>query len=361
MRGTRTTWVVGGVPHLPTDYGCGMTKMMRAVAYRRSLPIDDPGSLLDVELPVPEPGPHDLLVAVAAVSVNPVDVKVRAGEDPGGEPKVLGYDAAGVVTATGREVTLFQPGDEVYYAGSIARPGTNAEFHLVDERITGRKPGGVSFAEAAALPLTTITAWETLFDRFRLRNDSKGTLLVVGAAGGVGSMVVQLAHELTRLTIVGVASSPDQQSWARELGAGHVVDYHGGLAGQVRSVAPGGVDYVFSPFSAGNVEAFADLLRPGGEVTAIDEPEGLDLLPLKARSITWHWEYMFTKPLYQPEDASQHDLLDEAALLVDAGLVRTTLTTQLGPIDAATMRKAHALVEGSGRVGKVVVAGFPPR
>jgi NADPH:quinone reductase len=335
-----------------------MADTMRAVAYRKSLPISDPASLEDVELPIPEPGPRDLLVRVEAVSVNPVDFKVRTGSDPGGRPKVLGYDAAGVVTATGGDVTLFAPGDEVYYAGAIDRPGTNAQFHVVDERIVGRKPQTLTFAEAAALPLTTITAWETLFDRFGLSGDSSGTLLVLGAAGGVGSMVIQLARALTKLTVIGTASRPESRQWATELGAHHVVDHHD-LVANVRSVAPDGVDYVLSPYTAGLIESFAELVTPGGAITAIDEPEGLELLPLKAKSISFHWEFMFTRPLHQtPDMIGQHDLLQRVAELVDGGSIRTTLTSELSPINAATLRRAHQTVEAGHTIGKIVATGF---
>ncbi|MDH2430745.1 zinc-binding alcohol dehydrogenase family protein [Sphaerisporangium sp. TRM90804] len=335
-----------------------MTDLMPAVAYRRPLPISDPASLEDVELPVPTPGPRDLLVRVEAVSVNPVDTKVRTGQDPGGEPRVLGYDAAGVVVATGERVTLFEPGDEVYYAGSIARPGTDARFHAVDERIVGHKPRTLSFAEAAALPLTTITAWETLFDRFGLGVHSTGTLLVLGGAGGVGSMVVQLARALTGVTVIATASRPESTQWARDMGAHEVIDHHD-LVGAVREAAPDGVDFVFSPHTGGAVESFAEILRPGGQITAIDEPEGLDLLPLKAKSITFHWEFMFTRPIFQPDDMiAQHDLLERVRELVDRGAIRTTLTRCLEPFDAATLRRAHEMVESGRMVGKVVVAGF---
>ncbi|HEY2097535.1 MAG TPA: zinc-binding alcohol dehydrogenase family protein [Pseudonocardia sp.] len=338
-----------------------MTDNMRAIGYRKSLPITDPDSLVDAELPIPTPGPHDLLVRVEAVSVNPVDTKVRTGSDidgdPGGELKVLGYDAAGVVTAAGPEVTRFAVGDEVYYAGSIGRPGTNSRFHLVDERITGHKPSTLDFAEAAALPLTTITAWEALFDRFRLDKDSTGTLLVMGAAGGVGSMIIQLARALTGVTVIGTASRPESQKWVTELGAHHAVDHHGDLVAAVRAVAPAGVDYIFSPFSAGNVDNFVELLRPGGEITAIDEPEGLDLLPLKSKSLTWHWELMFTRPLFAPEDPAQYELLEAAARLVDDGVLRTTVAERLEPINASTLRRAHELVEAGAMTGKVVIGG----
>ncbi|MFC4040810.1 zinc-binding alcohol dehydrogenase family protein [Dactylosporangium siamense] len=300
--------------------------------------------LRDVELPIPAPGPRDLQVRVRAVSVNPVDHKVRRG----GGDKVLGWDAAGEVVAVGSEVSLFTPGDEVYYAGSIDRPGTNSRLHLVDERIVGRKPRSLDFAGAAALPLTTITAWETLFDRFRLDAGSTGTLLVLGAAGGVGSMVIQLARALTGLTVIGSASRDESRKWALDLGAHDVVDHHD---------LPEGVDYIFSPSTAGRIERFAEILRPGGAITAIDEPEGLDLLPLKAKSISFHWELMFTRPLFQtPDMIVQHDLLDRVADLVDAGAIRSTLTTRLSPINAATITRAHEMVEGGHMVGKVVVA-----
>jgi NADPH2:quinone reductase len=335
-----------------------MADSVRAVAYRSSLPISDPESLVDVEIPVPVPGPRDLLVQVRAVSVNPVDVKQRQGSDPGGELTVPGWDAAGVVAAVGSDVSRSAVGDEVYYAGAIDRAGTNAQLHVVDERIVGPKPATLSFSEAAALPLTTIVAWESLFDQFRLTGDSTGVLLVLGAAGGAGSMVVQLARALTRLTVVGTASDPESQKWVAELGAHHVIDHHD-LIANVKSVVPAGVRYVFSTHSAGNVEAFAELLVPGGEITAIDDPEALDLLPLKSKSISWHWQLMFTRSLFQtPDMAAQRDLLARVAELVDAGTIRTTMTTELSPFSAATMRHAHELVESGHTRGKVVVTGF---
>ncbi|MET7392382.1 zinc-binding alcohol dehydrogenase family protein [Dactylosporangium sp. NPDC005572] len=302
--------------------------------------------LQDVELPDPEPGPRDLLVRVEAVSVNPVDVKQRAS----GVQKVLGYDASGVVTEVGADVGLFRVGDEVYYAGALDRPGTNAELHLVDERIAGHKPRSLTFAEAASLPLTTITAWESLFDRFRLAPDSTGTLLVLGAAGGVGSMIIQLARALTRVTVVGTASRPESREWARGLGAHDVVDHRH---------LPEAVDFVFSPHTAGQIETFARILRPGGQITAIDEPPGLDLLPLKEKSISFHWELMFTRSLFEtPDMVVQHELLDRVADLVDAGTVRHTMTRELGPIAAVQLREAHQMVEEGHMTGKVVVAGW---
>ncbi|MDG4824101.1 zinc-binding alcohol dehydrogenase family protein [Asanoa sp. WMMD1127] len=330
-----------------------MGDLMHAVGYRKALPISDPDSLVDADVPVPTPGPHDLLVRVEAVSVNPADVKSRSGSDPDGF-RILGYDAAGVVTAVGAAVTRFGVGDEVWYAGRIDRPGSNARFQTVNENIVGPKPASLDFAAAAALPLTTITAWEMLFDHFGLTEASTGTLLMVGAAGGVGSMVLQLARARTGLTVVGTAGRGDSQQWAGDMGAHHVVDRHH-LVDSVRAVAPDGVDYIISPFSKGNIEAYAELIRPLGHIAATDEPAGLDLLPLKPKSVTWHWELMFTRPILLPDDAYQSDLLTQTAKLVDAGTVRSTMTTRLGPLDAATMRDAHARVEASAAIGKVVV------
>ncbi len=335
-----------------------MTQMMPVVGYRESLPIGDPDSLVDAELAVPVAQGHDLLVRVEAVSVNPVDVKVRARSDPKGELKILGYDAAGTVVATGPEVTRFRAGDSVYYAGSVGRSGSNARYHLVDEHIVGLKPTTLDYAEAAALPLTLITAWETLFEKFALTRESTGTLLVVGAAGGVGSIMLQLARQLTGLTVIGSASRPQSREWALRMGAEYVVNHHGGLAKSTEVVAPDGVDYLFTAFSEGQLDEFVRLVRPRGQIAAIDDPKSLDITPLKSKSISWHWEFMFTRPLYAPTDWYQHELLTSAAELVDAGTLRSTISSQLGPISAATLREAHAQVESSGTVGKVVIAGW---
>jgi NADPH:quinone reductase len=330
-----------------------MADQMRAVGYLQNLPSSHPESLIDLTLPVPEPGPHDLLVRVEAVSVNPVDVKMRMTGDPGGRPRVLGFDAAGTVVRTGIEVTRFRPGDDVYYAGSVARPGSDAEFQLVDERITGPKPVSLDFAQAAALPLTALTAWESLFDRLRLTRSSPGTLLVLGAAGGVGSILVQMAHRLTEVTVIGTASRPESRAWALEMGADRVVNHHQGFDELANSV-----DYVFSPHSGGMVETFARILRPYGEVVAIDEPVGLDLLPLKSKSQAWHWELMFTSALYYPESDAQHRILTQVAELVDKGVLRTTMTERIEGISAATLRQAHASVEKGSSIGKTVLTGW---
>jgi NADPH2:quinone reductase len=328
---------------------------MRAVASYEGRPIVDPEALVDVHLPVPELRPRDVLVAVEAVSVNPADIKRRASLGRSDPPVILGYDAAGTVTALGAEVTTLAVGDEVWYAGDITRPGANAELQAVDERIVARRPRSLTAADAAALPLTSITAWEALFDRLALTSESSGTLLVIGAAGGVGSILIQLAKQLTGLRVLGTASRPESREWAQEMGADAIVDHHH-LAAETLAAEPGGVQYVFSPHSRGNVDAFAELVRPFGHVIAIDEPEGLDLLPLKTKSIAWHWELMFTRSMYEtPDMIEQKRLLERVAALADDGRIRTTATEWIDDFSATGLRRAHELVESGRMTGKVVV------
>ncbi|MFC5739968.1 zinc-binding alcohol dehydrogenase family protein [Dyella tabacisoli] len=335
---------------------------MKAVAYRHSLPIADTQSLIDVELPDPLAQGRDLLVRVEAISVNPVDTKVRQRNDPQGADKVLGWDAAGTVVAVGGEVSLFKPGDTVYYAGAIDRTGSNAQLQLVDERIVGRKPNTLDFAQAAALPLTSITAWELLFDRLGVPRDrAAGSVLITGAAGGVGSMAVQLARRLTSLTVIGTASREVSRDWVLAMGAHHVVDHHGDLAAQVRAVSPLGVNYVLSlTHTEQHYAAIVDLLKPQGRLALIDDPATLlDIRALKPKSLSLHWESMFTRSLFRTDDMlDQHRLLDEVADLVDAGVLRTTLRENLGRIDAANLRRAHALLESGSTIGKWVLSGF---
>lgn len=327
---------------------------MTAVGSFEGLPIDDPDALRDIEIPTPELRPHDVLVRVQAVSVNPVDIKRRHSLQPSATPTILGFDAAGTVEAVGAQVNTLRVGDEVWYAGDVTRPGTNAEYHAVDERLVARKPTTLSFAEAAALPLTTITAWETLFEHFGLATDSTGDLLILGAAGGVGSAMIQLAKARTQVRVIATASRDESQQWCRTLGADVVVD-HRELRDQVLGVAPSGIDYLFSPHSRGNVQVYADIVRPFGHITAIDEPEGLDLLPLKSKSIAWHWELMFTRSMFDYDMIAQQRLLADAASMVDAGTLRSTLTTTIEHFDAAGLQQAHRLVESGSMVGKVVI------
>lgn len=333
-------------------------KTTTAIGYTQNLPATDPKSLISQEIELPELGPHDLLVAVEAVSVNPVDMKVRLGTPADGF-KVLGFDAAGTVQEVGSAVTLFAPGDEVYYAGSIDRPGTNQRLHLVDERITGRKPATLSFAEAAALPLTAITAWETLFDRLQLTEQSTGTLLVVGATGGVGSIMLALAEVLLpQVTVIATASDDERAAWARDLGAENTVNHHEDLAAQVLTLAPHGVDWLFTAHSEGQLETYAQIVRPFGQVVAIDDGSR-DVSPLKSKSISWHWELMFTRALYQTADMiEQHRLLNKVADLVDQGQIRTTVTSTLTPISAKNLRQAHELIESGRTLGKLVLTGW---
>ncbi len=331
---------------------------MTAVGYDRNLPIDDPRSLLDLRVPRPALRPHDLLVEVRAVSVNPVDVKQRANAAPGGGPRVLGFDAAGVVVEVGPDVTLFRPGDEVFHAGQIDRPGTDSALHAVDERIVGHKPASLDFADAAALPLTSLTAWEGLVDKLGLTAASTGTLLVVGGAGGVGSMAIQLARALAPdVRVVATASRGESERWVRGLGAHDVVDHHGDLVGQLATIDPAGVQWIYSTHTRGQLAVFVQILRPFGQVVAIDDPSELDVVPLKSKALSWHCEFMFARSLHRaPDLVEQHRILERVAELVDEGRVRTTRTTTLTPIDAERLREAHRLVETGGTIGKVVVA-----
>ena len=336
---------------------------MKAVGYRTSLPIDNPESLLDIELPEPQAAGRDLLVEVHAVSVNPVDTKVRKSASPAaGEYKVLGYDAAGVVKAAGPDTVLFRPGDEVYYAGAIDRSGTNSELHLVDERIVGPKPKTLSFAQAAALPLTTITAWELLFHRFGIPQETPdaGAILVIGGAGGVGSILIQLARQLTGLTIIATASREETRQWCLDLGAHHVVNHAEPLPPQMRAAGFPQVEYIASLTGTGaHYPAIVEALAPQGKFGVIDDPPVLDAKPLKRKAASLHWEFMFARPLYQTADmVRQHDLLTAVSEMVDAGTVRTTLAENLGKIDAATLRRAHALIESGRTRGKLVLEGF---
>ena len=334
---------------------------MRAIGYRRSLPIEDPLSLEDIDWPDPQPGPRDLLVEVKAVSVNPVDVKVRARMAPDQGHQVLGFDAAGVVRSVGGAVTLFRPGDEVFYAGDINRPGTNAELHLVDERIVGRKPASLDFAQAAALPLTAITAWELLFDCFDLTEDGgEGeTLLIIGAAGGVGSILIQLAKHLTRLRVVATASRPETRAWAQRMGADALVDHRQPFAPQMAGLglAP---RYVASlTASDRHFPAIIDIIAPRGEIGLIDDPGSLDMRLLKPKALSFHWEFMFARPMFATADMiAQNKLLHRVADLVDEGRIRTTANHDGGPITAANLRRAHALQESGRAIGKTVLAGF---
>lgn len=338
---------------------------MKAVGYTQPQAISQPESLIDITLPDPVATGHDLLVEVKAVSVNPVDTKVRLGSAPaeGQTYKVLGWDASGIVRAVGPEVTLFKPGDRVWYAGSIARPGTNSELHLVDERIVGHAPQSLDFAQAAALPLTAITAWEMLFDRLGIapgKQPSQKTLLIIGASGGVGSIMTQLASRLTSLTVIGTASRPETQAWVKALGAHHVIDHGKPLSEELKHLGFPTVDYIVSlTRTDAHIGQIVESIAPQGKFGLIDDPAVLDATKFKRKAVSIHWELMFTRSLFGTEDMiGQHRLLNEVAALVDAGLIRTTLAERFGTINAANLKNAHALVESGKARGKVVLEGW---
>ncbi|WP_313740663.1 zinc-binding alcohol dehydrogenase family protein [Pseudomonas sp.] len=335
---------------------------MKAIVFDTpALPIDDARSLYDHTLPTPTPGARDLLVEIKAIAVNPVDTKVRA-RSTSDQPQVLGWDAVGVVRAVGAEVTLFKQGDEVFYAGAIDRPGSYSEYHLVDERIVGHKPRSLDNASAAALPLTSITAWELLFDRLGVQeNGGQGqNLLVIGAGGGVGSILVQLARQLTQLTVIGTASRPETQAWVEQLGAHHVIDHSQPFAAQLERLQLGPIDHVISLTHTGNyLPQIVDVLRPQGQLALIDDPEQLDIMPLKRKSLSVHWELMFTRSLYHTDDMiEQHRLLERVSTLIDEGVIKTTLGEHFGTIDANNLKRAHALLESGKAKGKIVLEGF---
>ena len=337
---------------------------MKAIAYKTPGPIDREDALQDITLDKPQATGRDLLVKINAVSINPVDTKQRkAVAPPDGGWRVLGFDASGVVDSVGPEVKNFKPGDAVFYAGTINRPGTNAEYHLVDERIVGRKPATLSDAEAAALPLTAITAWEMLFDRLDVKRPTVAggkTILVIGGAGGVGSITIQLLRALTELTIIATASRPETQGWVRECGAHHVIDHRQPLAPQVAALGLGAPGFVFSTTQTDKHYAdIVELIAPQGRFGLIDDPGDLSIMPFKRKAISIHWELMFTRPLFStPDIAAQGRLLNEVAALVEAGRIRSTATEVAGKIDAATLRKVHARIESGTARGKIVQEGF---
>jgi zinc-binding alcohol dehydrogenase family protein len=333
---------------------------MRAIAYRTQGPAEN---LIDIELDKPKPKARELLVEVKAVSVNPVDTKMRANLAPDASGlRVLGYDASGIVREVGPDAKLFKVGDEVWYAGSNIRPGTNEEFHLIDERIVGLKPRTLSHADAAAMPLTSLTAWEMLFDRLDVAKPVAGApraILIIGGAGGVGSMAIQLAKQVAGLTVIATASRPETTQWCRDMGAHHVIDHSKPLPPQVAALNLGAPPFVFctvlvSPYMA----QIAELISPQGRLGVINR-ENIDFTPIIAKCISIHWELMFTRILFQTADVErQHEILNEVAKLVDAGRLRTTVTENFGTISAENLRRAHTFVETGKARGKVVLEGF---
>ena len=339
---------------------------MKAVALTHYLPIDQPNSFLDVDLPKPAPTGHDILIAVEAVAVNPVDTKVRAGRGKGGvtedPPRVIGWDASGRVEAIGEDVTLFKPGDEVWYAGDITRAGCNSEFQVVDERIVGRKPKTLSHAEAAALPLTTITAYEAFFDRLAIDRDGADqgqSILIIGGGGGVGSIGIQLAKQ-AGLVVIATASRPETAAWVEELGADHVVNHREDMVRQVRDLGFTQVDHIAIFNDMRHWATAVELVRPQGGIVSIDDTDlPMPMEGMKSKAASLHWEFMFARSMHRTSDMiEQHKLLTWAAAEIDAGRIRTTVSQVLSPINAANLREAHRLIETGKAKGKIVIEGF---
>jgi zinc-binding alcohol dehydrogenase family protein len=340
---------------------------MKAVGYIESLPTTDPKSLFDINLDQPSPTGHDILVEIKAIAVNPVDCKIRQNVmSQDGKPKILGWDAVGEVVAIGENVTLFDAGDQVFYAGDLNRPGSNAEYHLVDERIVGKKPISLSNSEAAALPLTTITAWELLFEHLNIKRQSPGAIketdeviLVIGAAGGVGSILLQLIKALTGAKVVATASRESSESWVRELGADHVVNHRKPLIPQIRALGLP-ITHVASLNSTDSYfDSYIDVLLPFGKIAMIDDPQAIDVMKLKPKSLSLHLEFMFARSMHKANDLiEQHHLLSNVSKLIDQGHIKTTLGKNLGTINAENVRKAHELLESGASIGKIVLEGF---
>lgn len=335
--------------------------MMKAIGYANPGPLSAEDALIELEVDVPQPGPKDLLVEVRGISVNPVDVKVRANMQPDGPHRILGFDAAGVVKEVGTEVTRFSPGDEVFYAGDITRPGTNAELHLVDERIVGRKPSSLGFAEAAGMPLTAITAWEILFDSFGLKEGEGAgkALLVIGGAGGVGSILIQLAKKLTALTVVATASRSETKAWVEEMGADHVINHRKPLDEEMKALGISPRYVAALTNTDQHFAAITELIKPRGQIALIDDPKSLDVLPLKFKAISLSWEFMFARSMFQTEDMDvQHLLLNRVADLLDGGTLVSTVKRHGGTMNVENLQKAHELQESGTAIGKTVLDGF---
>lgn len=335
---------------------------MRAIGYTSAGSVERPDAFVARELPDPVPAGHDLLVRVEAVSVNPVDYKLRQNAAPDGGFRVLGFDAVGTVVSAGEAVTLFRTGDRVFYAGSILRPGSNAELQLVDERIVGQAPKTLSAADAAALPLTAITAWEMLFDRFDVRKvpqSGNRTILVIGGAGGVGSIAIQLAKH-AGMTVIATASRRETRDWVGRMGADHIVDHSKPLAAEVAALGIGAPAFVFATTEAErHFDEIVELIEPQGHLGVISGIGASRADTLSGKSVALHFELMFTRSsLGTPDMIEQHRLLAEVSRLVDAGVLRTTRTEHFGRIDVDNLKRAHAAVETGRTIGKIVLEGF---
>jgi zinc-binding alcohol dehydrogenase family protein len=343
---------------------------MKAIGFFQFLSVENPESLVDVEIPDPEPDARDLLVRVKAVSVNPVDVKVRSRlTTVEKEPKIIGWDVAGVVEGIGSEVSLFKVGDEVYYAGDITRPGCNSQYHLVDERIVGRKPASLTFEQAAAMPLTTITSWEALFDRLGVEKgspakQSEQSVLIIGGAGGVGSIAIQLAKKVAGCKVIATASRDESAGWCRKLGADDIINHHKPFAEEFKRIGADEVDYILCFNSTEkHIQNMADVIRPQGKICTIVETKDsqpVNINVFQGKSVGFMWELMFTRPMFQtPDMQAQHDLLNETARLLDEGVLKTTMAENYGPLTAENLRKAHGKIESGSMIGKLVLGEIP--
>ncbi|MEM0951779.1 MAG: zinc-binding alcohol dehydrogenase family protein [Cyanobacteria bacterium P01_H01_bin.74] len=334
---------------------------MKAIGYKQAGPISNPDALIQFNAERPVLGPHDLLVEVKGISVNPVDVKVRAAHSPDQGIKVIGYDAAGIVREIGCHVNRFKVGDDVFYAGDITRSGTNAQLHAVDERIVGKKPESLSFVEAAALPLTSITAWELLFESLGVKEgEGKGqSILIIGGAGGVGSILIQLAKKLTQLTVVATASRPDTVEWVKKMGADHVINHRKSLVEQIKSINLEPTYVASLNGTEGHFPAIVGLIKPRGHIALIDDPQGLDINTIKPKALSFSWEFMFARSMFQTDDIEkQHELLNCVSEMVDQGSLISTMTANLGPISVETLIEAHKQQESGRVIGKNVLEGF---
>ena len=334
---------------------------MKAIGYKKAGPITAPEALIEFEAETPELQPRDLLVEVHGISVNPVDVKVRAGNEPGSGIKIIGYDAAGVVKQVGSDVSLFKVGDEVFYAGDITRPGTNSELHAVDERIVGKKPKSLGFAEAAGFPLTSITAWELLFDSLGIK-EGKGqgeSLLVIGGAGGVGSILIQLAKKLTGLTVIATASRPETIEWVEKMGADHIINHRESLVDQLKALSLQPRYVAALTGTDGHFPAIIELIKPRGHVAFIDDPQVLDIKVGKPKALSFSWEFMFARSMFQTDDIEkQHELLNRVSGMIDDGTLISTVNSNLGKLSVENLKAAHEQQESGRAIGKNVLDGF---
>ena len=334
---------------------------MKAIGYQKAGPISEPDLLVDIELPVPELRARDVLVAVKGISLNPVDAKIRTNISPESGYKVIGYDACGTITQIGAEVTDYKVGDEVFYAGDLSRPGTNSEFHAVDERIIGKKPQSLDYEEAAAIPLTAITAWELLFDCLRLveGGETGKSILVLAGAGGVGSILIQLAKKLTNLTVIATASRPDTIDWVTQMGADHIIDHNKSLSAQMDAL---GIQPDYIACLRGTDQHWDDLIKliaPRGHIALIDDPQGINLNLAKPKALSISWEFMFTRPMHNmPDMVAQQQLLNRVSEMLDQGVLKSTMTKRLGTLTAKSLTKAHEEQETGRVIGKNVMSGL---